>query len=166
MFVDSADLTEVNPDLSKKIADSDFGDPYRGRVKSGWVLMARSGQTYGIIGTAVMAEDDLQDKVISDHVMRIKPRTDAALKPGYLLTALSHPLFGRPLVKALAYGSSIPEIEVADMQTFEIVRVKNDDESAIADLAEASAKARAAADILEREIATDAATIIARFIAR
>lgn len=165
LLVDSADLTEVNPDLSKKIADSDFGDPYRGRVKSGWILMARSGQTYGIIGTAVMAEDDLEDKVISDHVMRIKPKKDAALKPGYLLTALSHPLFGRPLVKALAYGSSIPEIEVSDMEAFEIVRVKSADESAIADLAEASAKARADADILEREIATDAAAIIDRFIA-
>jgi hypothetical protein len=38
-------------------------------------------------------------------------------------------------------------------------------ESTIAELAEAAAKARAGADILEREIATDAATIIDRFIA-
>ncbi len=165
LLVDSADLTEVNPDLTKRIADSDFGDPYRGRVKSGWILMARSGQTYGIIGTAVMAEDDLEDKVISDHVMRIKPTTDAAIKPGYLLTALSHPIFGRPLVKSLAYGSSIPEIEVADIEAFEVVRLKASEESAIAELAEASAKARAAADVLEREIAADAETIIARFIA-
>ena len=127
--------------------------------------MARSGQTYGIIGTAVMAEDDLGDKVISDHVMRIKPTTDAAIKPGYLLTAFSHPIFGRPLVKSLAYGSSIPEIEVADIEAFEVVRLKASEESAIAELAEASAKARAAADASEREIAADAETIIARFIA-
>jgi hypothetical protein len=164
VFVDSADLTEVNPDLSKKIADSDFGDPNRGRVKAGWILMARSGQTYGIIGTAIMAEDDLEEKVISDHVMRIKPKSNPVLKPGYLLMALTHPLLGRPLVKALAYGSSIPEIEVADIEALEIVRVKESEERAIADLAEEAAKARAAADIKEREIANEAATIIDRFI--
>jgi hypothetical protein len=164
LLVDSADLTEVNPDLTKKIADGDFGDPYQGRVKSGWILMARSGQTYGIIGTAVMAEGDLEDKVISDHVMRIKPKRDASIKPGYLLTALSHPVFGRPLVKSIAYGSSIPEIEVTDMEAFEVVRLKAPEESAIAELAEASAKARATADILEREIAANAEAIIARFI--
>lgn len=165
LLVDSADLTEVNPDLTKKIADGDFGDPHQGRVKSGWILMARSGQTYGIIGTAVMAEGDLEDKVISDHVMRIKPKKDASIKPGYLLTALSHPIFGRPLVKSIAYGSSIPEIEVTDMEAFQVVRLKASEESAIAELAEASAKARATADVLEREIAADAEAIIARFIA-
>jgi hypothetical protein len=127
--------------------------------------MARSGQTYGIIGTAVMAEDDLQDKVVSDHVMRIKPKKDVSIKPGYLLTALSHPVFGRPLVKSIAYGSSIPEIEVADMEAFEVVRLNDTEESAIAELAEASAKARAAADLLERKIAVDASAIIDQFIA-
>jgi hypothetical protein len=165
LMVDSADLTEVNPDLTKKIADGDFGDPHRGRVESGWILMARSGQTYGIIGTAVMAEEDLEGKVISDHVMRIKPTAGVKIKPGYLVTALSHPLLGRPLVKALAYGSSIPEIEVADMQGFEIVRLKESEESDIAKLAEASAKARAAADVLERQMAADAGAIIDHFMA-
>ena len=111
LLVDSADLTKVNPDHTKHIADGDFGDRYRARVKSGWVLMARSGQTYGIIGTTVIAERDLENKVISDHVMRIKPCKDADVEPGYLVTALSHPVFGRPLVKSLAYGSSIPEID-------------------------------------------------------
>ena len=164
LLVDSADLTEVNPDLTKRIADGDFGDPHRGRVKSGWILMARSGQTYGIIGTAVMAEGDLEDKVISDHVMRIKPGPNASIKPGYLLTALSHPILGRPLVKSIAYGSSIPEIEVADIEAFEVVRLRASEESAIAELAEASARARAEADVLEREIAGDAEAIIKRFM--
>jgi hypothetical protein len=38
--------------------------------------------------------------------------------------------------------------------------------AAIADLAEASARARAEADLLEREIAQDARAIIERFMAR
>jgi len=164
LFVDSADLTEVNPDLTKHIADGDFGDPYRARVDEGWILMARSGQTYGIIGTCILAGKDLEGKVISDHVMRIKPTKQPSIAPGYLVTALTHPRFGRPLVKALAYGSSIPEIEVADIQSLEIIRIEPKQESAIAELAEESAKARAAADIIEREIATDAEKIIAKFI--
>src|ERR1035437_8510666 len=162
---ESADLTEINPDLKKRIADGDFGDRNRGRVDPGWVLMARSGQTYGIIGTTMISGEDLDGKIISDHIMRIKPRSDAKIKPGYLMTALSHPIFGRPLVKAIAYGSSIPEIEVADIETHPIVRLKPAEETKIAELAEESATARAASDVLEREIAADAEKIIAKFIA-
>ena len=97
--------------------------------------------------------------------MRIKPGENALIEAGYLVTALSHPLLGRPLVKSLAYGSSIPEIEVADLANFEVVRLKPLEESAIADLANASARARAAADVLEREMARDAGIIIEGFIA-
>jgi hypothetical protein len=163
-FLDSADLLEVNPDITKRIADSNFGDPHRGRVDAGWILMARSGQSYGIIGSAIVAGADLEGYVISDHVMRIKPNDNPKMKPGYLLTALTHPLLGRPLVKALAYGSSIPEIDVSDMEKLEVVRLSPAQELAIADLAEASAKARADADLLERAMARDAEKIIDRFI--
>jgi hypothetical protein len=45
------------------------------------------------------------------------------------------------------------------------VRLKASEEAAIAELAEGSAMARAEADVLEREIATDAAAIVDRFIA-
>ncbi len=165
LLVDSADLTEVNPDLTKTIADGNYGDPYRGRVGTGWILMARSGQTYGIIGTAILAEKDLEGKVISDHVMRIKPGAGAKMLPGYLMTALSHPIFGRPLVKSLAYGSSIPEIEVADVQSHPVVRLKLAEETEIANLAQKAATARATADILERGITADADVIMNRFIA-
>ena len=127
--------------------------------------MPRSGQAYGIIGTMILAGKDLEGYVISDHVMRINPRDDAKIKPGYLVTALSHPIFGRPVVKSLAYGSSIPHIEVADLATLEIVRLNPAEEDAIADIAEEAAKARAAADLPERDIAQDAGAIIERFIA-
>jgi hypothetical protein len=165
VLFESSDLTELNPDFTKKIADGDFGDPYRGRVEEGWVLLARSGQTYGILGTAVLSGKALEGKVISDDVIRIRAKQEAKIKTGYLVTALSHPLFGRPLVKSLAYGSSIPHIDVGDVQTHEVVRLKDCEEAAIAELAEQSARARAAADLLEREIAADAGKIIAEFMA-
>jgi hypothetical protein len=68
-------------------------------------------------------------------------------------------------VKSLAYGSSVPHIDVSDVLSYEVVRLGPKEESAISELAEASAQARSAADVLERELATDTATIIDRFLA-
>jgi hypothetical protein len=165
IYRDSADLLEVSPDLMKRFADCGFGDKYRGRVKSGWVLIPCSGQVYGIIGSAILATEALHDQVVSNHAIRMAPRMGTGMRVGYLVTALSHLTWGRPLVKSLAFGSSVPEIDSEDLINLKVVRLKPADESAIADLAEASAKARAEADVLEREIAKDASAIIDRFIA-
>jgi len=52
-------------------------------------------------------------------------------------------------------GPSIPEVELADIETHPIVRPKPAEEAKIAELAEESATARAASDVLERKIAAD-----------
>jgi hypothetical protein len=65
----------------------------------------------------------------------------------------------------LAFGSGVPEIDGDDLADVRIVRLKPGEESAIAESAEQSAKVRAAADLLEREITADAEKIIAKFIA-
>lgn len=161
-LLDSADLFETNPDRTKRIAECDFGDPYSGRVMTGWLLLARSGQTYGLNGSLVLATKALEDKVISDHIIRIAPGKNVKLRVGYVHTALSHPVLGRPLVKSLAYGSSIPEIEPTDFAEMEIVRLPSHEEDTIADLAEESARVRAEADLLERQLADDAAAVVDR----
>jgi len=102
--------------------------------------------------------------VVSNHVLRAAPKKGSA-PAGYIVTALTHPLFGRPLVKALAFGSSVPEIDGDDLAEVRIVRVTPAEESAIAEAAEQSAKVRAAADLLEREITADAGKIIAKCMA-
>jgi hypothetical protein len=164
IYRDSADLLEVNPDLPKRYADCKFGDKFRGRVKDGWILVACSGQVYGIIGTAILATQALNDQVVSNHVLRAAPKK-GSVPAGYVVTALTHPLFGRPLVKALAFGSSVPEIDGDDLAEIQIVRLRPGEETAIAEVAEQSAKVRAAADLLEREITADAEKIIAKFMA-
>lgn len=166
IYRDSADILEVSPDLTKRFADSRFGDRFGGRVKSGWVLIPSSGQVYGIIGTAILATDALNDQVVSNHVIRLAPRENAGLRAGYLVTALSHLTFGRPLVKALAFGSSVPEIDSQDLAELEIVRLKPSEESAIANLAEAAAVAQASADILESEMIRDASAIVESFMTK
>ncbi|MBO1080014.1 hypothetical protein [Roseomonas haemaphysalidis] len=153
-LVGSSDLFEINPDITKRIVDGNFGDRSSGRVKRGWLLLARSGQIYGLNGTLAIANEFHEGKIISDHVIRIAPKDDCKVRAGYVYTALSHPTLGRPLVKALAYGSSIPEIEVADIAALPVVRLPKQVENKIADMAEEGAHLFAAADILETKIAS------------
>ena len=87
------------------------------------------------------------------------------MRPGYVLVALSHPTLGRPLVKSIPYGSTIPEIEVADFAAIGVVRLAPDDENYIADRAEKAADLRAEADLMENEIADEAEGILNRFVA-
>lgn len=164
VYRDSADLLEVSPDLQKRFADCPFGDEHGGRVRDGWILIPCSGQVYGIIGTAVLATPALDGHVVSNHVMRVAPNPNACMRVGFLLTALSHIRFGRPVLKSLAFGSSVPEINPDDIAHLEIVRLDPANESAIAELAEESARVRAEADLIEREMAEGASEIIDRFI--
>jgi len=164
-LVDSSSVFETNPDLEKRVAETDFGDSYKGRVRAGWLLMARSGQTYGLNGSVAFATVAFEDRVVSDDLIRIAQKPNASVRTGYAYVALSHPRLGRPLVKALAYGSSIPHIDVADLKAFRVVRLPSKEENAIADLAEDAAALRARADIQERALATAAEKLIDQFIA-
>jgi type I restriction enzyme S subunit len=164
-LVGSADLFEMNPDIEKRIADGDFGDRNAGRVKQGWLLLARSGQTYGLNGTLVIANKFHEGKVVSDHVIRIAPRSECQVRAGYLYAALSHPVLGRPMVKSLAYGSSIPEIDVGDISSLAIPRLKSSIEEEIAEMTELAAKLFADADLLETAVAEDVDKMITKLLA-
>lgn len=164
-LLDSSDLFEINPDISRLIADGDFGDPYRGRVKAGWLMVSRSGQIYGLNGSVAIANAFHEDKIVSDDIIRIAPRENADLRSGYLFIAMSHPTLGRPLIKAQIYGSSIPHLDVTDVQALEVVRLSKTDEDAVAELAEQAAALLAEADIMENGIADAAEELIDRFLA-
>jgi hypothetical protein len=79
--LDSADLLEVSADLAKRFADCHLGDAFRARVKRGWILTPCSGEVYGIIGTAILATEALDDQVVSHHVFRVAPKKDTRV-PG------------------------------------------------------------------------------------
>ena len=165
LLLDSSDLFEINPDITKRIAERDFGDRYDGRVESGWVLLARSGQIYGLNGSAMISGPCHEGKVMSDHVIRIAPR-DPRCRVGYLVMAMCHPTLGRPRVKTLPYGSSIPEIEVYDVQQFAVPRLDSGVENEIANRVEEAARLRDEADELETQLADSAEAEVRRFIGR
>lgn len=162
-LVSSAELFETCPDFEKTIVDTGIDDEFGGRVHPGWLLMSRSGQVYGLLGSVAMSTEALAGLIVSDHVIRISPKAPK-VPSGYLFVALTHLQLGRPMVKAVAYGSSIPCIDVRDIASFPIIRLLPAEEQAIADHAEQAAQANARADILEREIVSDASKLIGEFI--
>ena len=172
LFVDSSALFEINPDISKRIAERNFGDGYAGRVQRGWILVARSGQTYGLIGSSMLTGARHENKVISDHIIRVAPsqaggcgmRVEPQCRPGYVVAAMTHPELGRPRVKALPYGSSVPSIEVNDLRQFQIPRLQASVENRIADHVEEAARLRDRADEIENQLAESADAEIRRFV--
>ena len=64
----------------------------------------------------MLSGEELAGKIISDDVIRIRGKENPAIRAGYLVTALSHPVLGRPLIKSVAYGSSIPHIDPRDVE--------------------------------------------------
>ena len=171
LFVDSSGLFEINPDISRRIAERDFGDAHAGRVKRGWILVARSGQIYGLIGSAMLTGARHEDKVISDDIIRVAPSPAAecqdegrACRVGYVVMVMTHPEFGRPRVKALPYGSSIPHIEVNDLRQFQIPRLRPLIENEIADRVEEAARLRDQADELETRLGASADAEVRRFV--
>jgi hypothetical protein len=133
-------------------------------VAPGWLLMARSGQTYGLNGSVTLATEDHMRFFISDDLIRIRPKEGA--RAGYLLTALTHPTLGRPLLIREAYGMSIPHLDPEDVGNFPVVRLDKATEDRIADLAEQACAEQARAEVLERELAEAAGNVISEFLMR
>lgn len=162
-LIGSSALFEINPDEGRLIADIDYKDPNNGRVKEGWLLISRSGQIYGLIGSVAFATSFHEGKIVTDDIIRLALPHEADLNPGYLYIALTHPTLGRPLMKSLSYGSSIPHIEPEDIKSLQIVRLNRDDEQHIGKLAHQSSHMFSEADSIEKEVAQEAGAILERF---
>jgi hypothetical protein len=131
-------------------------------VKQGWIIMARSGQTYGMNGSAMIATEWHENTALSDDMIRIIP--NGAARSGYLLTALTHPTLGRPLLIREAYGTSIPHLDPDDVASFPVVRLGDKQENEIADYAESAAEQQAKAEVLERHLSEEAGAVISVFL--
>jgi hypothetical protein len=158
-YLDSEDLFKTNPELTKYIPEATKKDATKYFVESGWVLMASSGQLYGLNGSAIIANDAHEGKIISNHVVRIVPRD---IRAGYLAMALAHPLLGRPLISRLAFGSEVPEIAPDDLRHHSIPRLGSIFEDQIAGSVEKASQLRTEADRAE----DDAVLLLEAFLDR
>lgn len=161
-YLDSADILEVNPDVTKFVLSLSPEEQKEYHVEPGWLLIPCSGQVYGNVGHAVLATEYHVGKVLTNHILRIAP--NAKIRGGYLQCVLGHPELGRPRVVRFAFGSSVPEIAAADVLTTPIPRFAKSIEDALADLMEQSAVARDSADDLEQELASQAEVLIDQFL--
>lgn len=149
-YLDSEDLFRVNPEITKFIPEATKKNPRSYFVEAGQVLMAVSGQIYGLNGSVVLANQRHEQKIISNHIVRIV--ADERIRSGYLHTVLGHPRLGRPIVTRLAFGSSVPEVAPHDILNIPVPRLQPHVEDEIAELAETASQCRCEADDLEDEV--------------
>lgn len=119
-YLDSEDLFKLNPEIAKFIPEETKKDAAKYQVDVNWLLMACSGQLYGLNGNVVLANSWHTKKIVSNHVLRIVPRD---IRPGYLAMVLGHPFLGRPLILSLAFGSEIPEIPAEALSSVPVARL-------------------------------------------
>jgi hypothetical protein len=163
-YMSADDVFTTNPYALKSVLIEGKKDRDEFTVEPRWIVMARSGQTYGLNGSATLVTEYHKTFFLSDDLIRIKPKEGA--RAGYLLTALTHPILGRPLLIREAYGMSIPHLDPGDVADFPVVRLGTKIEDEIADLAEEAASEQARAEALELELAEAAGKVISDFLLR
>ncbi len=153
-YLDSEPIFKINPETTKTLTPATNIDWDAYMVQRGFLLMACSGQTYGLNGQTTIANQWHEGKVVTQHIMRIVPRS-GEIRPGYLQTVLSHPTLGQPLVVSRAYGTSVPELAPEDIEQLPIPRLAHQVEDEIAEAAEQ-------ANELRREAAEKETTAVSK----
>lgn len=149
-YVGASELFDVNAKPTKRIYAKLVRDWEKYTLHSGTIIMACSGQKYGIIGRSLMLTENHNGLFGSHDLIRIVLDKDK-MRPGYLLTFLNDPLIGRPCVVRNAYGTSVPHLDPGDIRNLRIPHLDANTENAIADLMERSVALSAEADRLENK---------------
>lgn len=163
-YMSADELFSLNPVITKHVLTEQATNVDQYFVKAGWIMMACSGQTYGINGSVALMTEQHENAFFSHDLIRIVPELDR-IRPGYLYAVLGHRTLGRPLVIRNAYGTSIPHLEPADVSNIPVVRLGEDLENRIADKMEEASRLRAQADAAENLLAERADALIDRFLA-
>jgi hypothetical protein len=148
-FVGISELYDVNAQPTKYIYPDFISNSEELMLEPGTLVLACSGQKYGILGRALMITENYRGIMGSNHLMRIYPNEDK-LRAGYLLAFLNDPVIGRPSVVRYAFGTSVPELDPNDIKRVRIPLLEKAFENSIADIMEKSVSLSAKADVLEK----------------
>lgn len=154
-----AELFDVNPPVMKRIYPALIKNPEMYRLMPSSIVMARSGQVYGLLGRSRIIPDSYADTFGSDDMIRIVPN-GKAIRPGYLVTVLNHEELGRPMVVRNASGTSVPHLDPVDIREVPVPRLGVDAETRVADLADEATALSDRADALETEAISEAAELV------
>jgi len=149
-FVGTSEVFDVNARPTKYVYAKLVKNWERYILHAGTMVMACSGQKYGLLGRTQLLTTNHEGMFGSNHLLRIYPDAEKLL-PGYLLAFLNDPVVGRPAVVRCAYGTSVPQFSPMDIKKIRIPRLGAANEKAIADLMDESIGMSAAADRLENE---------------
>jgi len=108
LFFGTSALMRADPDATYLISRR-TGGINELRVNESTLLVPRSGQLVGIIGQAVLPYGDLLGGAVSEDAIRVTAPEEKTA--GYLFACLSSE-YGRRQLKARAFGSSIPHLDV------------------------------------------------------
>jgi hypothetical protein len=158
-YFSASELFDVNAETTKRVYASLLGDPSPYYLHEGWIIMARSGQTYGLLGRSLILGDKHEGTFGSDDLIRIEPNPDK-IRTGYLQTVLSNERYGRPLVVRHAYGTSVPHLDPVDIRAVPVPRFSPEREAAVARASEAAFAKSGEADRLETAATEQAQAVI------
>lgn len=111
------------------------------------VLIPRSGQLQGVIGRPVLPYGDVIGGAVSEDAIRINCRSD--IEAGFLFAFLSSE-YGVRQLKARAFGSSIPHLDVRQIKACILPKLESDQAKQIGRLGVRVAELRGEALQLER----------------
>ena len=144
----AGELFDVNPRVTKRIYAGLVENADLYMLRAGEMIMARSGQTYGLLGRTMVLNENHEGTFGSEDLIRIVPDQTRA-RTGYLQTVLNHVDYGRPRVVRYAAGTSVPHLDPSDIRELLIPRIDPTQEQEIADLSDEATSLSAKADRLE-----------------
>lgn len=149
-FSTSGEIFRARYEPLRFLAKSKLGDVADWGVHQEDILLARSGQVGGIIGTGVWADSRFENAAVSVDVIRIKAQESEVL-PGYLYAYLMCTDVGyRQLIRSAA-GSSIPHLSSDDVLKLKLPRMGAMEEKAVHELVQKAGELAAEAQKLEDE---------------
>lgn len=153
MFLGGADIMMAIPHSEKQLSFRQVERMPELKVKKGWMLVTCGGT----IGNTVYIDKQLEQCVISQHVMRIVPKE--SVPSGFLYAFLSSRI-GYELITLFTYGAVIPSVEphhleLVPIPDFDEIDMQNIDklvQEHVSKIEEAKEKELLAIQLVEQEI--------------
>lgn len=153
-YCSADEIFDVNAPFTKKVYAGLIGHRETLMLHKGMMVMACSGQTYGLLGRTRILSKNFEGVMGTHDLIRIMH--PQGICPEYALTFLNSSKYGALLVKRNAYGTSIPHLDSSDVANIPIPRLGETNEQAIAAIAKEALKLSDEADAEETEAIAEA----------
>ncbi len=128
-FYSGTQILQIRP-FDLKYQPQDYKPAANHFVKSGWILITRSGST----GRVVMTPPSMDNCMVSEHVIRVVC-DESLVDPYYVYAFLSSENIGKVLLQKGVYASVVDHISPDFVATIPIPRLSETEEKKIADIA-------------------------------